>query len=131
MRLPDKIRFWDCAGNGKTIVQITLRQGEEMTWHENHDTDEGYHFSAVNYKWGKGDAFITRVWFERGRDCDGPYESGTECRVRIVKYPPYIGSRYPVFRIDTFVASYPPVLRTCWKKIDEWNRDYFAEAMGY
>ena len=131
MRLPKQVRFLDWAGNGKTIVQLTLRQGDEMTWHGGRETDEGYHFSSVTYKWEKGDDFITRVCFERGRDCDGPYESGTEYRVRIVKYPPYIGSRYPVFRIDTFVASYPAVLRTYWNKIAEWNRDYSADAMGY
>lgn len=131
MLLPKQIRFWDWLGNGKTIVQLKLHQGEEIRWRGDYETDEGYYSQVVIYTWYRGYCFISREVIERGLDCEGRYAHGSKYYAKILQYPPYQGIEFPVFRIDSYCGEKNGVPRTDWKRIDEWERDYAAEAMGY
>jgi hypothetical protein len=130
--LPKQIRFWTRHGNVNAgLVMITLKQGQELHWHNGAYTDEGYCSIDVIYRFGDGDNFIVSERLERGRDCDGPYSTWVEVRAKIIEYPPYLHKTHSVFRVESYWNDHFNIEMPLWKKEAEDNRDIYAERMGY
>lgn len=109
-------RFWDLV-NGSP-VRITLRPDQSLSWSQRSATDEGW--SAEFCTWTFENGRVIAECGTDGVDCDGRMSHFTtvECRVfRLNK-----GLR------DTVCAD---VTYPAWQSVDESQRDYSAEAMGY
>jgi hypothetical protein len=105
-------RFW-IYHNGAVRIKL----GTDQTFHHvsGGATDEGYSWEAARYTFdGK---LVTCEWSTDARDCDGRMTRGgvTVCRVGDL-----------AAGICEDGIAFP-----AWQQIDESQRDFAAEAMGY
>lgn len=110
-------RFW-VYHNG--WVKLTLKPGQKLNHTFSCLTDEGYVTQAETYS--HDGTYVYSDMFETGRDCDGPYSRSTmvRCHISSLKDNP---------SEDIFGEIAPD--RPFWERVDSWQRDIFAEEMGY
>lgn len=106
-------RFWQFL-NGD-FVKMTLAPDRELTWTEAYATDEGFHRETITWT-HEGDHVEIEV-HTRSSDCDGPLTTHDEgfCTLD---------------QLATWQTDDGMMLPT-WQWGKSWQRDAFAEAMGY
>lgn len=105
-------RFWEWINGGWVCIKIN--PGQELNWATGGPCDEGYHIEYHN--WEYDEDCIIRRYSSVGRDCDGPHEYHYDATVRI--------DRLEAVEHDGIVTPE-------WVEADSWQRDVFAEQMGY
>lgn len=115
-------RFWTWTNGGP--VKLTLRPGQALTWHTSGPTDEGWKTETTTWSYDADEVVIGRRWETSERDCDGRLERGDAaiCPIHaladyLIPDPEFRDVRYPAWQDD-------PEGRA-------WQRDHYAEAMGY
>lgn len=103
-------RFWVWWNDG--WVKLRLKPGEVIQLYESHDTDEGFSFQNEIYE--HDDDYISCHVQSGGRDCDGPLEHHSVYECTLQELQPAADSVSPP-----------------WRKVKAWQRDAYAEQMGY
>lgn len=85
------------------VVSLTLSSEEE----------EGFYEERITFS--MQDGVVRRVVETRSRDCDGPHET-------------YLYATCPV---DMFHTTEKGLTLGRWERIDAYQRDHYAEMMGY
>ncbi len=113
-------KFW-VYWNGDW-VKLKLKPDQGVTARSFQWTDEGFSETIEEYYYNSERNVIESTTHNRARDCDGPidYHSRYYCNVNELMYHEE-GE-------DEFGWN-PP--RPKWEKTKSWQRDYYAEAMGY
>jgi len=115
---PVNARFWVLVNDG--WVRLSLGVGQVLEHTEGGPHDEGYSYTGTAWKReGHGrEGFVDVSHTTRSRDCDGPLDtySNAQCRVDALEDHPSFDGEVPV---------------PDWEKVSSYQRDYFAEAMGY
>jgi hypothetical protein len=127
---PPNARFWVYL-NGSP-VKLTLRPGAELHHYWGEPNDEGG-WSSAAHRWEyvvNDPDFPPHVLREctiDGRDCDGRLTQHYDsvCSVEDLAAHVVEGAEYKDFH-DGREICYPK-----WERTTAWNRDEFAEAMGY
>lgn len=103
-------RFWIWWNDD--WVKLTLEPNTTLQLYDAHETDEGYSFQSEFFE-HDGDTLI-RESTSGGRDCDGPieYHDVSECHLST---------------LDTCAEPQCPP----WQRVKAWQRDTYAEQMGY
>ena len=114
MKIKERIRFWYYWNRG--YVRITINKGQTIKFSQYHLTDEGYHCEGALFRFD-GRTLEQEVGGS-SRDCDGPYSSGYTLIC-------------DVDEIAAISAGEPNIRRPDWKEVNSFQRDYYAEAMGY
>ena len=122
------IRFWKFNQNWNW-VKITLRPGQKLTHRKVWFNGEGWSLFEETWKSCIEDRQVTCTRFSDGRDCDG----------RLTTEDQFVCS-WEDLKADRSTMDVDGGLRTSheveiqrptWKRLDSWQRDSFAEAMGY
>jgi hypothetical protein len=108
-------RFWVYI-NGR--IKITLKPGQKLSYSFGHATDEGYH--SEHYEWEYIDGIVSETFDSSSRDCDGPLCRSCDFLCE------YNELHSRIVNIDGVEEDYPQ-----WKKTSDYQRDVYAEAMGY
>lgn len=108
-------------------VRITVREGHRVHLYRSEPTDEGYSYEGEDYYFSDDEpGVIVRESHDGGRDCDGPIH-----RHRVDYWR--VGG--PVTPMVTWGSSGNcvdlPELRPVWEYSNSWQRDLYAEVMGY
>jgi hypothetical protein len=114
---PPNARFWELI-NGSP-VKITLRPGQELQYSSFHWHDEGW--TRETYWWRHDGDTIQNTYCNDGTDCDGRLTRGCSSFARLDQ----LAVREP-YGIDDPAVRWPN-----WQKLDSYQRDAYAEAMGY
>ena len=115
------VRFWDYVGYRNGYVKLTLKPGESIVHHGGGESDEGWAWWSNTYTYNEEEGIIELRMGANGSDCDGPYSSCQDMWC-------------PIDRLDAREASEGPMKRPPspkWERGEYFQRDYFAEAMGY
>lgn len=105
------VRFEVFEPNGDELITITLRPFETLTRSSGGPHDEGWSNSWQTYEYDPHDKVVQVESGSRGCDCDGPHHNFTKW----------------VLDIRSIVRGQ----RQNWVKKSSWQRDVFAERMGY
>lgn len=114
-------RFWTWTNGGP--VKLTLRPGQSLTWHTGGPTDEGWSSETTTWSYDIHWAAIRQRWKTVGTDCDGYLQRGGAdiCPIHaladINRGPDLVDGRWPAWQRDPEGQA--------------WQRDRYAEAMGY
>lgn len=114
-------RFWEWINGG--WVKLTLRRGQCLAHHTHRTTDEGWE-SKTNL-WFYCNDFVTNTWVNRSKDCDGRLDSGGSVSCHVM------GLRKRDMWMAIEASENRGIFSPDWKKVDGWQRDHAAEAMGY
>ena len=115
-------RFWTMTPSADW-VKITLRPGQPLKHHRGGPTEEGWHRQDTTF-WLE-DGFVHCATATDGTDCDGRLQTFCEVACHIDR----LACRTPH---ESSVGELPPgTLLPDWQKVDESQRDFAAEAMGY
>ena len=100
---------------------LTLSEGEYYQRDEGGEHEEGWSRTTETIE-HKGDHLKLTVW-TRGRDCDGPHQHHWEGTVpiQVVK-----GLARAPLRLNYYGRGMPD-----WTESETWQRDVYAERMGY
>jgi hypothetical protein len=114
MRNKPNARFWTVVNNG--LVKLTLRYGHPIIHARVQNTDEGWNMDANTWiHYGK---HIEVLWVSDGRDCDGRMTNSGISRSSLedlkAGHVNDEGIKFPI-----------------WHSIENNQRDYEAEKMGY
>jgi len=129
-------RFWVLIGC--RWVRLSLRDGEalEYGWGERHE--EGYH--REYFKWYREGDTVYELCDTEGRDCDGRVDSSSLVRCHVLRLR---GREVALWsdEVDELAERLqlrqgkpvPPraVRLPDWRRVEERQRDYTAEAAGY
>lgn len=109
-------RFWTWL-NG-AYVKLTLKPGQTLSWGQGGPTDEGWSSVEESWELSEDGEVIVRECVTDGSDCDGRLTQGTTMIASAdgATFCDYAGDGH--FRPD-------------WQRDDAWQRDQYAEAMGY
>lgn len=108
-------RFWVYLNDG--IVRIKLRKGQELSWAEGGQTDEGFSYTGHCWSFDGEEVFYNIV--TNACDCDGPISHGSSafCKLR----------ELAVIANEECTQAFPH-----WQQRGRgWQRDAYAEAAGY
>lgn len=105
-------RFWIYYKNSP--VKLTIRPQQTIEIFEGGATEEGYDWT-VNVYHHTGDELL-RESTREARDCDGPLTQHTDC----ICTPDKLHSH------EFDGVKYPD-----WDRVKSWQRDIYAEQMGY
>ena len=99
--------------NGQT-TKLTLTPGQRLHHYKAYQTEEGWN-SELEVWTHEGD-HVSLYYCNDGVDCDGRLTREGEliCPLDMLKAHEHEGEFYPV-----------------WEEEKHWQRDYYAEAMGY
>jgi hypothetical protein len=117
MRHAPQFRFWTYE-NG-TPVRIKIERGQTLNWWAYSLDDEGWSSRAVTWSIDDERNVLVAEYISRGRDCDGLHESGATLMCapdELENGADMDGVRYPNFK---------------YEEMDLWQRDHYAEQMGY
>lgn len=110
-------RFWEFI-NGD-LVKISLKYGQELTWTNFHQHEEGYSSEVITWKFiGGSSPQVIRISSTRSTDCDGRYSGEFE------EFCLFIELRG--LSVEGEDQCFPE-----WQKVKELRRDYSAERMNY
>ena len=111
------IRFWVWHRGGP--VKLALRQGQTVYCWRSGPTEEG--FASHSTRWTRVDHnTIKEDAYHEGSDCDGPYEFGGTSWAS--------GAAITGGDVDT---NDPAIVYPTWEAGIHYQRDRYAEAMGY
>lgn len=96
---------------------LKLRPGDCRSWSKFERHDEGATFTAETYRLSADGKTLELELFTDGSDCDGRLTTGREL----------IAAANP----ERWIPNYYGELVPDWQDVDSWQRDQFAEAMGY
>lgn len=131
-------RFWIWHNDG--WVKLTLTPGESARFGTGGSHEEGYHCEDWCYEYdAEGQSVVCHsvAW---GRDCDGPYRrfAKSYCPLTELKSRSMFeecGRLFwcPFYEMDLVMPSSSDYGIYCpeWRKESSFQRDYYAEAMGY
>ena len=109
-------RFW-IFYNGDH-VKLTLEPGQTVSFGQGGPDDEGWHYYGETIELSCDGAELALSWVSDGADCDG----------RLTRGGDLIASADPA----DFIPCYEfDGRRPDWQDADAWQRDQYAEAMGY
>ena len=108
-------RFWHFTSRCNW-VKLTVRPGQTLTTYSRWYNGEGYSWESDSYQ--IDGEYLLNTYGGGASDCDGRSRSGGElvCKLRELKSKKQWDGELMV---------------PDWKKGDEWQRDYAAEAAGY
>ena len=109
-------RFWAWV-NG-AYVKLTLEPGQRLSWHKGECHDEGWSSLEESWELSRDGVWIEREWVSDGTDCDGRLTRGGEMLAKAD------GSTFMDYSGDGYFCP-------DWVDAAEWQRDQYAEAMGY
>lgn len=110
-------RFW--IYHNSSFVKITLRPGQKITLVEGGQTEEGYDTTYTDYT--HEGPIIVRGTHRYARDCDGPFEWHYECTCIVQNLK----------SIELKCDDGDVIRSPGWKQVSCYQRDYYAERMGY
>ena len=113
-------RFWARVNVG--WVKLVLAPSKSHQHMEGGPTEEGYSYEWTTWAWDG--ALLTRDFYSRSQDCDGPLERWEEQVMVDWQYAMDWGSGTLKKRPDGMMV---PV----WEQMNSRQRDHYAEAMGY
>jgi hypothetical protein len=122
------VRFWE-FNNNCCWVKITLRPGQKITHRKSWFNGEGWSVREETWENCIHERQVACTLFSDGRDCDG----------RLTAVDQFVCS-WEELKADRSTMDMDQGLRTShreeirrpnWKRLDSWQRDYYAEAMGY
>ena len=119
---PPNARFWvwECDG----WVKLTVKPGETLKHYSGGPCEEGFHYEMTAWEYdkdfGEDAPQIVRHFTSESRDCDGPLEHHSV-------------SACPIGRLreERWAPADDEILTPDWQKVESWQRDHYAEAMGY
>lgn len=117
-------RFWTWTNGGP--VKLTLRPGQSLTWHTHGPTDEGWSSETTTWAYDTDRLMVCQRWETAGTDCDGYLQRGGADMCPIHALADGNGCTDIV---DGREVTYP-----AWDDDPDgraWQRDHYAEAMGY
>ena len=122
------IRFWAFNQNCNW-VKITLRPGESLTHRKVWFNGEGWSLFEETWKSCIEDRQVTCTRFSDGTDCDGRLTTTD----RFVCPWEELKDERRTMDVDVGLRSRheAEIQRPNWRRLDSWQRDYYAEAMGY
>lgn len=101
-------------------LRLYLHPKRPVSFRQAGPTDEGWSCTTVEYR--RIGRFIYREWLEDGRDCDGRLTTYSVCRWDQKTYQ----ASWVCEGAGLVRRSYP-----VWERVEEYQRDYEAERMGY
>lgn len=110
-----------------TEILLSLKDGQEIKLESYERHEEGH--SCERHYYSRNGDFVDLVVSQYASDCDGPMESHRDLRVDV--NTPQLSWEY------TITTGYGrEVIKKCtrrpdWFEIDSYQRDYYAESMGY
>lgn len=109
-----KARFWTYYKG--SVVRLTVEEGKELVLSSGGPTDEGYSYTTDTF-WVRDGYLHNRV--ERSScDCDGPLYSTNNYRAALTE-------------LNDSWNDYVQVYYPSWERMCGWQRDVYAEKMGY
>ena len=111
-----KVTFMNWDENAEEMRLLTLDEGETHEREWGGPTDEGYSYGGETLR-HEGDRIVSYRW-TRSRDCDGPLDTASE-------------SECSVYRLHAYYNAHTGKYLPDWERVNESQRDYFAEAAGY
>jgi hypothetical protein len=116
-------RFWAWENHG--WIKLTLRPGESVFFHESGETEEGWQSYSCSYTFD-GDE-VELETHKSSRDCDGPHQetSVVSCALENLR------AREPWKRGDVDYEPENGAMLPLWAPKQHWQRDTYAERMGY
>lgn len=106
---------------------IKLKPGQTLSWEKCEPTDEGWNYYAESWELSADGQELRHQYVSDGADCDGRLRSGGEYIAAASRH----NWRPNPYKIEWTPAGYVSPLYPDWISRDEWQRDQFAEAMGY
>jgi len=116
------VRFWQWINGG--WVRITIEAGESLAWSRFDRTDEGWR--CESHKWSFDGETVTEQAASDGTDCDGRLSHGGGWTCSWVNLKAHIPGGVPDLDCHGMAITSPE-----WVKVDQFQRDHAAEAMGY
>jgi hypothetical protein len=111
----ETVRFWDYVISEPILIKI--KRGQTLRHSRGGPTDEGWHRSS--HVWHFDGEKVTCESVSDGADCDG----------RLTRYSM---SECPISKLRAgYVDTVECIAFPAWEPVDESQRDYSAEAMGY
>jgi len=123
---PINARFWT-YWNGD-FVKLTLKPGDAILLYVSGQTDEGYESEAKSYTHQGNE--VTFLIDSSGRDCDGPSASHETLVCALAEL--HSGCTPPGQKLHRSDCEPPEtIIYPNWRLVDSYERDVFAERMGY
>lgn len=113
---PRDARFWTYLNGG--LVKLTLHTGETLRWMQTRATEEGY--STTCETWEFDGRIVYNACDSYDSDCDGPHESHAD-------YLCHVNDLHAGYAIHAQPGSHYP----SWVRTNAYQRDVYAESMGY
>lgn len=110
-------RFWEYH-NGSP-VKLTLKPGQTLSHWQGGATEEGWHSEATSWHLSSDGELLRREFTSDGADCDGRLTQGQDS----------LALSDPADFVPLYYS--PELLRPDWRDAGGWQRDQYAEAMGY
>ena len=110
------VRFWHMTPS-TNWVKLTLRPGKEIKLHSSRFNGEGTSWECDIYR--LEDDKVINDWAHGGNDCDGRHKSGGTLFCAIDK----LQSREHWEEKGLMLPQ--------WEKLEQWERDEFAENANY
>ena len=112
------VRFW--LYHHRSQVKLTVRPGQTLTFGFSEPTEEGWHGENVTIHYDADNRVIVRESACEGRDCDGFMGR-------------YVTTAAMIGRLADGVKDLddPEVVYPDWQRIEESQRDQYAEMAGY
>ena len=106
---------------------LKLRPGQRLSWDKYEPHDEGWSYYAESWELSADGTTLYLESYSEGADCDGRMSSGSKYHASafIADWRPNI--HFLQWTPDGYTAPLSPN----WTEADAWQRDQFAEAMGY
>lgn len=147
MIAPAVICFLGWIPGKDTLQIIVIQDGETVNFDHYEQTDEGYCAQGITYEYDARTGMVSRSVTTKSTSCDGPLDrySDDECHVSAL-YSVEVGTtwaNYTWIEGDGFEVLFPPeylseehkafdgMMHPEWERVNSYQRDYFAEMMGY
>lgn len=117
---PPNARFWVWHNN--FWAKLTIKPNETLRHFQHGDSEEGWWSQYTEWHYDNEQHRIVRTYIEDGCDCDGRLSCNyvTACPVSMLQAD--------IIYEDDDGLSYPVPF---WEKVDSFQYDPTAEAMGY
>ena len=118
-------RFWTLINCD--WVKLTLKPGEQIHWHISGYHDEGSYWEAEVFEYDQENCLILRGIHSGGTCCDGATERHVELKSRLSAIHAAECCEYQNGTLEPIPGMYKPD----WREVRNYQRDRFAESMGY
>ncbi len=123
-------RFW--IHYNDDWAKITLKPGQTIKFYSGGPTDEGVSHASETYEYDDHEDVVIAQFTYWGRDCDGGYQWNSDYYARVSELKAV--DEEPLYERTNFRGEEVNITlprRPRWMQKHEWQRDQYAEQMGY